>query len=231
MPCTRRQLVHLLGLAALSAPGFVTGRSARADEICRNKGVEAASLWRRLTEGNRRFVAGTPAEHDLVRARRELLGTPAAPIVVLGCSDDRIAPETVFDTGLGELFVVRTAGNVVDPVGLGSIEYAVRRLGARLLVVLGHDRCGAVEAAMTGELTASPALEAIMRRIAPALEGVRSAADGSGDARPAIVANVRQSARDLVTYSRLVGDAVATGKLVVVQAFYRLETGTVDRLV
>lgn len=229
MPCTRRQLVHLLGLAALSGPGILAGR-AHADEVCRDKRVEADGLWKRLVDGNRRFVDGTPADHDLVRARAELLQHTSAPIIVLGCSDSRVAPETVFDAGLGELFVVRAAGNVVDPVGLGSIEYAVRHLHARLLVVLGHDHCDTVASAMLGDMTASPSLEAVMRRIAPAVEGVRNAAHGPSDATPAVVANVRQSARDLVTYSRLVGDAVATGKLVVVQALYRLESGAVEKL-
>jgi carbonic anhydrase len=232
MPCTRRQLVHLLGLAALSGPGVLTGRPAHADEVCRDKRAEADGLWKRLGDGNRRFVDGTPADHDVVRARAELLQHADAPIVVLGCSDSRVAPETVFDAGLGELFVVRAAGNVVDPVGLGSIEYAVRNLRARLIVVLGHDHCDTVESAMLGDMTASPSLEAVMRRIAPAVEGVRTVShDGVTDFTPAVVANVRQSARDLVTYSRLVGDAVATGKLVLVQALYRLETGAVDKLV
>lgn len=231
MPCTRRQLVHLLGLTALSGPGLLAGSRAHADEVCRDKRAEADGLWRRLVDGNRRFVDGTPADHDLVRARAELVGNPDAPIVVLGCSDSRVAPETVFDTALGELFVVRSAGNVVDPVGLGSIEYAVRHLHARLLVVLGHEHCGTVEAAVAGEMTASPSLEAVMRRIAPAVEGVRTVGiGGETDFTPAVVANVRQSARDLVTYSRLVGDAVATAKVVVVQALYRLESGSVDRL-
>jgi carbonic anhydrase len=230
MPCTRRQLVQLLGLAALSGPGLLAGR-ARADEVCRDKRAEADALWKRLVDGNRRFVEGTPADHDLVRARAALATEPGAPIIVLGCSDSRVAPETVFDAGLGELFVVRSAGNVVDPVGLGSIEYAVRHLGARLLVVLGHERCDTVAAAANGEMTATPSLEAVMRRIAPAVAGVRTvSAGGDVDYTPAIVANVRQSARDLVTYSRLVGDAVATAKLVVVQALYRLESGGVDRL-
>lgn len=230
MPYTRRQLVQLLGAAALGGPGLLAGSAARADDVCRDKRAVADGLWRRLADGNRRFVDGTPAAEDVVRARAALLATAAAPIVVLGCSDARVAPEAVFDAGLGELFVVRTAGNVVDPVGLGSIEYAVRRLGTRLLVVLGHDHCDAVAAAMAGELTASPALDAVLRRMQPAIEGVRSATGGAGDAMPAILANVRQSARDVVTYSRLLGDAVATGKLVVVPALYRLASGAVDQL-
>jgi carbonic anhydrase len=94
--------------------------------------------------GNKRFVAGKPRAHALVSLRRKLASRQQPNVIVLSCSDSRVSPELVFDQTLGELFVVRTAGNVADPVGLGSIEYAVDHIHSPVLVVLGHQKCGAV---------------------------------------------------------------------------------------
>jgi carbonic anhydrase len=232
MGLTRRELGSLLGMAAIA--GLVEPRRAAADEVldgvCQERGVEAAELWGNLVSGNRRFVAGTPAEHALVDVREQLAAGQRPRVVVLGCSDSRVGPETVFDSGLGELFVVRSAGNVVDPVGLGSIEYAIKHHHPKLLVVLGHQDCGMVEAALDDEPMSSPSLQALMRRIAPSVEMLRD--DPASDERlqRAVEANVRQSARDLVTYSSIVGDAVSSGKVALVQTCYRLASGEVVRM-
>ncbi len=232
MGLTRRELGSLFAagaLAGVSWPRRAFGDTA-LDGVCRDRGVEATELWGNLVTGNRRFVEGTPAEHALVDVREQLADAQHPRIVVLGCSDSRVGPETVFDTGLGELFVVRSAANVVDPVGLGSIEYALQRYHPKLLVVLGHSRCGTVEAALDGEEMPSPSMQALMRRIAPSVELLRDDPAGGDRLQRAIEANVRQSARDLVTYSSIVGDAVASGKVGLVQTCYRVESGEIVRL-
>src|SRR5205814_6637151 len=120
-----------------------------------------------LKAGNARFVRGESQLRDLPQARQALAAGQHPAAIILCCSDSRVPPELVFDQTLGRLFVVRAAGNVVDPALLGSIEYAVEHLGARLLVVLGHSSCGAVDAALKGG-SASPNLRALVERIAPA---------------------------------------------------------------
>lgn len=232
MGLTRRELGSLLGMA-LAGMGWPRHAAAEValDGVCRDRGVEAAELWTNLVTGNRRFVDGTPAEHALADVREQLADAQHPRVVVLGCSDSRVGPETVFDTGLGELFVVRSAGNVVDPVGLGSIEYALKHFQPKLLVVLGHSRCSTVEAALDGEEMPSPSMQALMRRIAPSVELLRDDPASDDRLQRAVEANVRQSARDLVTYSSIVGDAVASGKVALVQTCYRLDSGEVVRMV
>ncbi|KAH3756127.1 carbonic anhydrase [Pelomyxa schiedti] len=112
-------------------------------------GPTPAEVLQRLSEGNQRFVAGTPAAKDLVHRRQELASGQHPVAVIVTCSDSRVCPEYIFDQSLGDLFVIRTAGNVVDDVELGSIEYAVEHLHSHLIVVLGHTACGAVTAACT----------------------------------------------------------------------------------
>lgn len=232
MGLTRRELGSLFvggALAGLSWPRRAAGDTL-LDGVCRDRGVEATELWGDLVSGNRRFVHGTPAEHAFVDVREQLAAAQHPRVIVLGCSDSRVGPETVFDTGLGELFVVRSAGNVVDPVGLGSIEYALKHHQPKLIVVLGHSRCGTVEAALDGEEMGSPSMQALMRRIAPSVELLRDDPAGADRLQRAIEANVRQSARDLVTYSSIVGDAVASGKLALVQTCYSVDSGEIARL-
>jgi carbonic anhydrase len=113
-------------------------------------------------EGNKHFMAGKPRARDLVALRRSLVNGQHPKAVVLTCSDSRVPPELVFDQSLGDLFVVRSAGNVEDVIGVGSIEYAVENLGTTVLVILGHTRCGAVTAACSGEKMPSTGLQAIV---------------------------------------------------------------------
>jgi carbonic anhydrase len=233
MGLTRRQLGSLLGLATLA--GLSWPRAATAEDgldgMCRDRGAEAAELWSDLLTGNRRFVDGTPAEHALADVREQLETSQQPRVVVLACSDSRVAPETIFDAGLGELFVVRSAANVVDPVGLGSIEWALKRYHPKLLVVVGHSDCSTVEAALDDEEMPSPSLQSLMARIAPAIEPLRGDPATATRLHRAIEANVRQSARDLCTYSSIVGDAVASGKIALVQSVYQLGSGEVVRMV
>jgi len=118
-------------------------------------------IWADLVQGNQRFVAGTPKTRGLVSLRNSLAESQHPKVVVLTCSDSRVSPEVLFDQSLGDLFVVRSAGNIADAIGVGSIEYAVEHLGSSVLVVLGHTRCGAVTAACSKEKMPTPNLQAI----------------------------------------------------------------------
>src|SRR3982750_1745082 len=116
-------------------------------------------LWNALAAGNHRFVTGKTEPHHLVARRKQLTTTQNPHIAVLSCADSRVPPELIFDQGLGDLFVVRSAGESADPLSVGSIEYAFEHLGTSVVVVMGHQKCGAVTAACSGEKAESPNLE------------------------------------------------------------------------
>ena len=187
-------------------------------------------IWTDLMEGNRRFIAGKPKTRPLVAARERLASGQHPQVIVLGCADSRVSPELVFDKNLGELFVVRTAGNIADPIALGSIEYAAEHLHSKVIVVLGHEKCGAVAAAASGEKMPTPSLDAIVKRIFPAIEKYTICAQGDQLLGLAVEANVQQSARDIVAESTLLQKEVAERKLTVIRAVYKLKTGEVQRL-
>jgi carbonic anhydrase len=190
-------------------------------------GVGADDTWADLMAGNRRFVEGRPAPRALIASRESLASRQEPHVIVLGCADSRVSPELVFDKGLGDLFVVRAAGNVADAVALGSMEYAVEHLGAELLVVLGHEKCGAVAAAASGKAMPSPNLEAIVDRIAPAIDKLRYCYDGDDLVARGVEENVAESARALLDGSEILRHAVQSGELVVMKAVYRLRSGEV----
>ena len=125
-------------------------------------GSGGAEIWRELAAGNERFVSGHPQPRDLVARRGVVAGAQHPPAMVLTCADSRVPPELLLDQGLGDLFVVRTAGNLVDPLVIASFEYAAEHLGSRLLLVLGHERCGAVGAAVKGGKLPTPSLQAMV---------------------------------------------------------------------
>lgn len=187
-------------------------------------------IWANLMAGNQRFVAGKTHAYAVVSLRRELASGQKPHVIVLSCSDSRVAPELVFDQSLGDLFVVRTAGNVADPVGLGSIEYAVDHIHSPVLVVLGHQKCGAVTAACSGEKMPSRNLDAIVDKINPAVTKAKTYAKSDDLIESAIKENVHQSAQDLLTNSAIVRDAVKAGKLTIIEAEYQLASGEVVRL-
>jgi len=193
-------------------------------------GVE--EILARLQEGNRRFVAGEGRFARRCRPERRLalVGGQRPVAVVLGCADSRVPAELIFDQGLGDLFVVRVAGNVVGPTQLGSVEFAVEALGTRLVVVLGHERCGAVQAALEvhggAEAPASPHLGEIVARILPAVAQVQHE-PASGRLSAAVRANVRRSAAALLDGSPLLRRMQAEEGLQVVGAVYDLATGVV----
>ncbi|MHB8079768.1 MAG: carbonic anhydrase, partial [Candidatus Krumholzibacteriia bacterium] len=135
--------------------------------------VAGEAAWQQLLAGNQRFVAGAPTRaHQDVGRRTEVANGQQPLAVIVGCADSRVPPEMLFDQGLGDLFVVRVAGEVVDDAALASIEYAVEHLGAGLIVVLGHERCGAVAAAVAGG-EAPGHLSTLVKAIAPAVTVAR----------------------------------------------------------
>lgn len=199
--------------------------------------ISAREALEGLREGNRRFVSGVRS-HDTAtsQAHRSELAAGQQPFaIILGCSDSRVPPEIVFDQGLGDLFVIRVAGNIAAPTQIGSIEYAAERLGTRLIVVLGHSRCGAVSATLE-ELqqpaeSPSPNLSSIIDCIRPSAEELLATElrhDSDALALQAVRANVRLSADRLRHGSRVLEQMIQSDGLLVVGAEYSIETGAVD---
>lgn len=191
----------------------------------------------RLREGNRRFASNLSATEAIVTAGRRLeLVTRQEPCaIILGCSDSRVPAEIVFDQGLGELFVIRVAGNIVAPSQVGSVEFAAARFGTRLVVVLGHSQCGAVLATLEELRRPTEAqsrnLQAIVDRVRPAVEGLAATElrhDPEALVRAAVRANIRASANHLRNGSPLLEQLIRRDGLLVVGAEYSLETGLVD---
>lgn len=197
-------------------------------------GLEALD---RLRNGNARFVAGVRDWGALMhQARRTELVSRQEPFaIVLGCSDSRVPAELVFDQGLGDLFVIRVAGNVVAPSLLGSVEFAADKFGTPLVVVLGHSSCGAV-AATVDELerpsdTRSPNLRSIVDRIRPSVEPLLETEVGANRdtlIRASVRANIRASVNQLRHGSQILEELIEGGSLLVVGAEYSLESGIVD---
>jgi carbonic anhydrase len=197
----------------------------------------ALEALERLREGNRRFVAGVRSLETLTsQTRRSDFVTGQKPFaVILGCSDSRVPVELIFDQGLGDLFVIRVAGNIVAASQIGSVEFAAAQFGTPLVVVLGHTRCGAVQATLE-ELqrpseNQSRNLRSIVDRIRPAVEGLLEtdlSRDAEALARQAVRANVRVSANFLRHGSPILEELIQNGKLLVVGAEYALETGQVE---
>jgi carbonic anhydrase len=187
----------------------------------------------RLMAGNRRFVAAKQEHpHDTARRRDELKDSQHPFAIVLGCADSRVAPELVFDQGLGDIFVVRVAGNVADPALTGSVSYAVHHLHAQVLVVLGHQSCGAVKAALMtpAELAKEPQdIQALVHYVQPSLKDVSPTLSGDQKLRAAIQANVRRTVSELEV-APSVKEAVAGHHLKIVGGVYDLESGKVEIL-
>jgi len=196
--------------------------------------ISASEALERLRDGNRRFVAGRASG---VGPRPELAEGQEPFAIVFGCSDSRVPAEMVFDQGLGDLFVIRVAGNVVAPSLVGSVEFAAGQFGTRLVVVLGHTGCGAVAATLK-ELedpddTLLPNLRSIIDRVRPAVEPLMGTAlrnDPAALAREAVRANIRASVDKLRTGSELLENLVAEDGLMIVGAEYSLESGAVEFL-
>ena len=198
--------------------------------------ISAQEALQRLREGNQRYVEETRSSDTLTgRSRRRAVAESQEPFaVILGCSDSRVPAEIIFDQGLGDLFVIRVAGNIVAPSQIGSIEFAASRFGTRLVVVMGHTQCGAVEATLDelqGRAVESRNLQFIVERVRPSVKALL--ASQAIDDREALLdaasrANVRASVEQLRHGSEILEQAVRTDGLLIVGAEYSLETGVVD---
>jgi carbonic anhydrase len=185
-------------------------------------------LLKRLIDGNKRYVESRPIRPNQTAERRSEVAKGQNPFaVIVGCSDSRIPPEIIFDQGIGDLFVVRVAGNIVDDVALGSIEYAADHLHTHLVVVLGHGKCGAVTAAVKGG-EAHGHIGSILRAIGPAVEKAKAKPGDLVDS--SIRANVELVAGQIKSAEPILGKLVREKTIGVVGAYYDIETGVVDIL-
>jgi carbonic anhydrase len=191
-------------------------------------GLSPEQALMRLKSGNARYVTGQcvhPNQDDLARTSVAKGQKPYA--IVVGCADSRVPPEIVFDAGIGDLFVLRVAGNLVDNAVIGSIEYAVEHLGARLLIVMGHERCGAVKATLDGA-AADGHVGALLEAIRPAVAKARG--KGGDELDLAVRINAKLIAEELRSSKPILEERVKGKKLKVVAARYDLDSGIVELL-
>lgn len=214
VPCL---LLSLFGIAILFSS------FSWAQEHPAATSLTAEQIWNELAAGNKRFVDGSIKARDLISRRKELAHTQTPHVAILSCSDSRVPSELVFDEGLGDLFVVRSAGESADPLAIGSLEYAVKHLGSSVIVVMGHESCGAVKAACAGGKPESTNLKAVVAPIAP------SCSVGK-DLDAAVRDHVHRVAHDLMVKSPILKEAADQGKLTVIEAYYSLDTGEVTKL-
>jgi carbonic anhydrase len=212
--------------AAKAAPAAKNEHAAKTE-----RGAESSNdLVRRLLDGNRRFVESRVKHPNQEKDRRMAVSKKQEPFaVILCCSDSRVPPEVIFDQGIGDLFVVRVAGNSADPAVLGSIEYAVEHLKASLIVVLGHERCGAVKAATEGG-EAPGHVKAILEPIAPAVKAARAVTKGEALPEQAMRIHAQNMVKQLKESTPVLAALVREGMLTVVGARYDLDTGVVELL-
>jgi carbonic anhydrase len=187
--------------------------------------MEINEIIKRLKEGNNRFISDTSIKKLKDSTRREMLAGGQSPFaVILGCADSRVAPEIVFDTDLGELFTVRVAGNVASISAIASIEFAVVQLNVKVILVKGHSNCGAVTAAVGGG-DHGQNLNKLFTHIIPAIEQVPSK-----NIDEVVKKNAELNAEELVNRSPMIAEAVKSGQLKIIPAFYHLESGEVEFL-
>ena len=211
---------------ALIASATIIMASASEEE----SSITPELALQKLMEGNLRYAEGNASHpHQSLERRAELISGQQPFAVILGCSDSRIPPELIFDQGLGDVFVIRTAGEVVDNASLASIEYAVDHLGVPLVMVLGHDSCGAVTAAVQGG-EAEGHLGSLMDFIRPAVEQAREAGEGSDLLNGSIDNNVFNIVEALKSSQPVLSEKVEAGELMILGARYRLDSGLVEIL-
>ena len=231
-----------LAIAALLATRAAATEGAHASAAAPEHGVTAAAgghghgapaqspdaVLKALLVGNERFVAGTATHPHAGYARRSELAKGQHPVAaVVGCADSRVPPELLFDQGLGDLFVVRVAGNVAEPGVIGSVEYAAEHLGTPLVVVLGHEGCGAVKSTLEGAGEGGN-LGSLVKDIRPAVASACQPATAGCDAvHQGVHLNARAQAKNLLARSAALQGLVAAGKVRVVVATYDLASGKV----
>ncbi|MDG2107861.1 MAG: carbonic anhydrase [Woeseiaceae bacterium] len=199
--------------------------------------ISIADALKRLQEGNRRFVSGKVSEKTLASRKHNVgVALPQKPFaIILACSDSRVPTELIFDCGIGDLFVIRVAGNIASSSQIGSIEYAAKQFGTRLVVVLGHSNCGAVIATLRElalkESHRSPNLRAIVDNIRPALESVLKEeydADAESVVASCVRANIRASVDSMQQGSIILRQLIEKDQLRILGAEYSIETGFID---
>ncbi len=217
----RTALMAVLVLAS----SLLCQRDSFAEERLSSKPDEALQL---LLDGNQRFTAGESVHPGQSGERRSETANGQKPVAaVLSCADSRVPPEVIFDQGLGDIFTVRVAGHVLDNTSLGSLEYAVEHLGVSLIVVLGHERCGAVGAALTAKHLPGH-LVALTERIKPAIEKVRTSKSGEPDVESCVHEHSKLVAEELRKAPPVISSMVQAGKVKVVSGRYDLDTGVVE---
>ncbi|MND88933.1 Carbonic anhydrase 2 [compost metagenome] len=231
----RRRFLRYVGVGAgaLFLATALPGKQALADDLAvlpkPQNAISPQMALQRLMDGNERYINGTSKTHDF-KAEREALVSGQNPFVaILSCADSRIAPEYAFDTARGDLFAVRIAGNFVTNEGLASLEYAVLVLGAPLILVLGHESCGAISAgikAIKDKATFPGHIQGLADALKPAIEQVLNQSGELMD--NAIARNVKNSVEKLKNATPVLTEAISQGKLNIVGGVYRLATGKVD---
>jgi len=225
-----REIITLVAAGVLFLGGVLAFASGGGTAMTADEALQ------KLLEGNQRYVANQMTGQKLsgATARQSLAKGQSPYAIILSCSDSRVPPEIVFDKGLGEIFVVRVAGNILDPIVLGSIEYAVEHLGAPLIMVLGHGRCGALTEAV--EAKGAPPegnIGAIIKTLAPAVRQAEKEAVGKDNAElieTAIDCNIKLVCNALVEQSNVIKGLADTGKVKIVGAKYDLDDGRVRLL-
>ena len=193
-------------------------------------GITPDQLWAALLQGNKLFVAGTISYNLLKQERDQVDEGQSPPITVIACSDSRVPPELVFNQSLGTLFVIRSAGNVLDDFGIASVEFAIAMGYTKLIVVLGHEECVAVKASLGGADPSTPAMTAMAKRIRSSFVRIPYDSRDAANVQRAVEANARASTAHMLAASKLIRDAVLTEQVKVVTANYDLNTGEVKKL-
>jgi carbonic anhydrase len=194
------------------------------------RGMNGRQVWQRLMEGNLRFVQGMPQGRNLLDLRQTLVQGQQPAAAILCCSDSRVPAEIIFDQSLGDLFVVRTAGLVLDPTSIGSLEYAVAHLHVPLLVIKGHESCGAVTAAVEHPETKEGQIGTIIKQIAPAVAQARQAGNDGKELIEATTDLHLKALEAALLESPIIKEAVDAGRLEIVIAKYFLQGGQVEPL-
>lgn len=193
-------------------------------------GITADQALQKLMDGNARFVSGNVEHPDQSAERRAEVVSGQHPFaIIVGCSDSRVPPEIIFDQGIGDIFVVRTAGQVMDDAALGSIEYGAEHLGVPLVVVLGHDSCGAVKATVEGG-EAPGHIASLVEAIQPAVDEARKEASEEELLNASIDINIKNIVDQLETSEPILSELVKNGELTIVGARYHLDSGEVEIL-
>lgn len=218
---------HLLLLISLAnSPVFANEKKHEP------AGKSGWQIFAELQNGNMRFYEGQARhEHQDIKTREQLAGGQNPHTIILSCADSRVPPEMIFDQGLGDLFVVRIAGNTVNPEAIASIEYAVEHLDPKLLLIMGHESCGAVKAAVETKpdsSAGSPSLDVLVKKIQGNIGRSGGAALGDKTLRVPVKANVRATAEELLEKSPIVNTAVKSGKLILAHGIYSLASGRVE---